>query len=213
MRETELNDSYFEETPAENRFNHKNPLVRFIERYRVNHIVKYVQDGGKVLELGCEACGNLKRCKGGFKVGLDISLSAIKSAPKYIPVVLGDARKTPFRTEEFDTIILAETLEHVNNPEKMISESKRLLKKGGRLVVTVPYETHITNVKSTLKKLGLMKLLFKGIPEGTTPYHIQFFTPKSIRQLIEKEFKIERVHTGPFPLVGPIIFVTAIKQR
>lgn len=211
MKDTELNDEYFRETPAIDRFTHKNPLVRFIERHRVGTVVRVVGYGGKLLEMGCEACGLIDRCNASEKFGMDISGEALENAPKHIKLVLGDARNSPFEGGYFDTVILAETLEHVKDPENMIKETKRVLKKGGRLVVTVPYETHITNVKKILKKIGLMKIFFRGIPEDTSPYHVQFFTPKSIRKLVARDLKVEKVWVGPFPIFGPIIFLSARK--
>ena len=211
MKPTELNDLYFQTTPSSVRYNHPNPLVRSIERYRVGKIAEMVGSGGRLLELGCETGSNLERCSAEMKVGLDISKEALRHMSRDIPCVLGDAARTPFKNDAFDTVILAETLEHVHNPAAMVSEAARVLKQKGRLVVTVPYETHITVVKNLLRKLGLMRLLFRGIPERTTEFHVQFFTPESLKRLLSVKFGVEKLWVGPFPVLGPIIFARANK--
>jgi len=53
----------------------------------------------------------------------------------------------------FDFIICIETLEHVTNDESVIKEFRRLLKPGGRIIISVPYkwfpfETHGVRVGS-----------------------------------------------------------------
>ncbi len=50
----------------------------------------------------------------------------------------GDAHKIPYKNNYFDTVILADVLEHVDKDEKALNESLRVLKKGGRLIITVP---------------------------------------------------------------------------
>jgi SAM-dependent methyltransferase len=46
----------------------------------------------------------------------------------------------PFAPATFDIILCSEVLEHVPEDEKAVSELRRVLKSGGELVVTVPYQ-------------------------------------------------------------------------
>ena len=51
-----------------------------------------------------------------------------------------DLRKTlPFKDEEFDTIILSDVLEHMPQPEKLWNEMNRILSKGGKIILNVPF--------------------------------------------------------------------------
>jgi SAM-dependent methyltransferase len=45
----------------------------------------------------------------------------------------------PFADASFDTAILSDVLEHVQNPEKLLSEIRRILAPGGRLLLNVPF--------------------------------------------------------------------------
>jgi SAM-dependent methyltransferase len=41
--------------------------------------------------------------------------------------------------ESFDTILLADVIEHLHSPEILFSEAQRILKPGGRIIVFVPF--------------------------------------------------------------------------
>ncbi len=45
----------------------------------------------------------------------------------------------PFPNSTFDTIIISEVLEHVANPEGVFSEMARILRPGGRILLSVPF--------------------------------------------------------------------------
>ena len=50
----------------------------------------------------------------------------------------GDALNLPFKDSSFDRIICAEVMEHVSDDEKACRELSRVLKKNGRIAITVP---------------------------------------------------------------------------
>lgn len=50
----------------------------------------------------------------------------------------GDALNLPFRDETFDRIICSEVMEHVDDDFKACSELSRVMKKHGRIAITVP---------------------------------------------------------------------------
>lgn len=75
-------------------------------------------------------------------VGVDFSLSGLEEMAKQDVagggLVCGDAMRLPFRAGTFDTVVAAEIIEHVGNPEALMSEGARVLAPGGRLIVTTP---------------------------------------------------------------------------
>ena len=44
----------------------------------------------------------------------------------------------PFENNYFDLVISGQTLEHVPNPFNLVAEMKRVMKRGGRMVIIVP---------------------------------------------------------------------------
>lgn len=107
-----------------------------------------------VLDIGCGAGGKtiFYASKGVKKiVGVEI-LGKYKEeaeglAKKYgmdqkFEFVCADASKTPFEDETFDTIIMNDAMEHVDEPEKVLDECYRILKKNGRLYLNFPPYNH-----------------------------------------------------------------------
>jgi SAM-dependent methyltransferase len=53
--------------------------------------------------------------------------------------IIGDAHCLPFASESFSGAVSTEVLEHVRDPQRMIDELGRILKPGGRLVLTTRF--------------------------------------------------------------------------
>ncbi len=99
-----------------------------------------------LLDLGC-GTGKLTitLAKMGFDVhGIDISPRLIKVAKKTakkeklnINFVVGDIRRLNLK-KKFDCIVLSEVLEHIKDDASLLKSTKKLLKKNGKLFVSVP---------------------------------------------------------------------------
>lgn len=72
--------------------------------------------------------------------GVDSYDKVIEYGKKKYPHIkfkVANAEKLPFKAQEFDLIICYETIEHITKPLKALEEMKRILKKGGRLILTM----------------------------------------------------------------------------
>jgi ubiquinone/menaquinone biosynthesis C-methylase UbiE len=49
-----------------------------------------------------------------------------------------DARWLPFPDETFDCVVLADVIEHIDGPEVVMEEARRVLRSGGQILVTTP---------------------------------------------------------------------------
>ncbi len=70
----------------------------------------------------------------------------------------------PFERESFDSAILTQVLEHVFNPDIMLSEIHRVLKPGGQLLLSVPFawdEHEQPHDYARYSSFGLIHLLEK----------------------------------------------------
>jgi len=81
----------------------------------------------------------LKR-KGYDAYGIDINEKKVKWAKKNCRAkyMLGSAESIPFKDSTFDIVILLATLEHIIDRGKALSEINRVLKKNGKVIITVP---------------------------------------------------------------------------
>ena len=70
-------------------------------------------------------------------------------------LVCGDATRMPFRDGSFDVAFHQGLLEHFRDPGPLLDENRRVLAKGGTLLVDVPQKYHVyTLVKHVLIPLG-----------------------------------------------------------
>ena len=98
---------------------------------------------GNVLEVGC-GVGAFSQKLGERSenvIGLDLDRKAINCAKSFnrdVDFVVGDAQHLPFKKDVFTLGICAETLEHVPDDAKALSELHKVTKGSGHLFVTVP---------------------------------------------------------------------------
>src|SRR5262249_41741994 len=89
---------------------------------------------GRVLDIGC-GLQPYRKLLGPMVteyVGLD------RVSPFAVPDVEGDARALPFGDRSFDSVLCTQVLEHVVDPRATLREIGRVLRSGGRLVLTCP---------------------------------------------------------------------------
>ncbi len=68
-------------------------------------------------------------------------IAALKRRLGHLPnlsLQVGSADNMPFKDEQFDLVIHCEVLEHIPDDKKTVSELWRVLKPGGRLILSVP---------------------------------------------------------------------------
>jgi 2-polyprenyl-6-hydroxyphenyl methylase/3-demethylubiquinone-9 3-methyltransferase len=99
-------------------------------------------DGLHVLDVGCGtgAFSLTASRRGGVVTSLDIGTRLLARArAKGVPkVVAGDAIVLPFADGRFDVVLSSECIEHTTDPRRAVAEMVRVLRPGGRLVVTCP---------------------------------------------------------------------------
>lgn len=164
----------------------------------INYILKLIGESkarGKILDLGC-ATGNFLSAAGDMgwdTYGVDISTTAIHIAQNrgLTNMFASKIEDINFPDDFFDVVVALHTLEHVSNLVKTIREIRRILKKGGMVVIKVPnsgcYEKFPMKILEKLK--NIMKR-FLGVNDKT-PYgfrleHLNYFSPAILKKVLKK---------------------------
>jgi len=98
-------------------------------------------------------------------------------------MIVGDVEVYEWENEldnNFDFIIFADVLEHLRNPQKVISRVKKFLKEDGYILTSIPNIGHNAIIMN-LKK-GIFDYTETGLLDNT---HIHLFTRKSITEMFE----------------------------
>ena len=106
----------------------------------------------RVLDVGC-GFGALSLTlseAAGFDVAamdiLETRIASVRSkrtardpaAASRVRLVRANAEALPFRAATFDAVVATEVLEHLNEPERFLRETRRVLRDGGRFFMTTP---------------------------------------------------------------------------
>jgi SAM-dependent methyltransferase len=134
--------------------------------------------GKRVLDLGCRS-GALTRhfLEGNSVVGLDVDAAALeKAAALGIEPVQADVEeRLPFEDASFDAVVAGELFEHLQFPDALVAEIRRVLRPGGVVVGSVP---NAFRVQSRLRFL-------RGRPPEDDPTHLRMFSPAALRRLLD----------------------------
>lgn len=124
----------------------------------LNNEIQMVKQTDIILNIGSGGIVSEK-----FSV-LNNKLISIDVDPDRKPDIVMDATKMNFKDNSFDIVFMIEVLEHIPDPRKAINEIYRVLKPGGRVVLSTPFIFGIHDVPYDYfryTKYGL-KVLFKG---------------------------------------------------
>lgn len=97
----------------------------------------------RFLDVGTSTGTNLRLLTGlGFSnvVGVELNPDAAEFARKKtgVEVVVADSTALPFENNEFDCVFATDVIEHIENDEAALKELARVLRPGGKLIITVP---------------------------------------------------------------------------
>lgn len=124
-------------------------------------------------------------------VGFEFSKDGIRQSRESMkdePFIINGSllERLPFEDNLFDFILCSETLEHLDGLEIALDELKRVLKKCGKLLITVPNFT---------------KLSFEYIREivsGKDPTHIHRYNFCRWEKILSRHFKIKKITSSSF---------------
>jgi ubiquinone/menaquinone biosynthesis C-methylase UbiE len=118
------------------------PAVRLFKT--VNLIGKWVEEDIRLLDVGCGDATVISCLKRGNLFGLDISHNILEMAtddPR-LRLIQAYSEKMPFRRSVFDVVVCLEVLEHVEDPKSVLREIRRIVKPGGRVLISIPVASY-----------------------------------------------------------------------
>jgi ubiquinone biosynthesis O-methyltransferase len=190
---------------------------------KLDYIVKNIQTvfGSakcKILEIGC-GNGNISTVLASYGhevLAIDISEDCIGYAAalkkklnlKNLSFKVSNGTEIQGVGEPYDAVICSEVLEHLDNPESVVSKAYSVLKPGGILIVTVPNgygpwelsvkvgsklseliskNAGLANLQRSIsalnKHLSLGDMCVQSVNAGDGSAHVQFFTRKQLHQI------------------------------
>jgi 2-polyprenyl-3-methyl-5-hydroxy-6-metoxy-1,4-benzoquinol methylase len=172
-------------------------------QFSSHHWLKSLSGSGhQILDIGCGE-GELAQelAEQNEVVGVDIlSTPRNRGALKdYVQIDLENgslADNEKLYGSKFDRILLPDVLEHLRNPERVLSDCQELLAPDGRILVSLPNVANITVRFSLL--FGRWSYSDRGILDKT---HVRFYTRKSGKRLIEGcGYRVVQTRTSIMPI-------------
>ncbi len=165
------------------RYENAGPLEQYA---RTRFLLEWVGVGKRVLELGCSTgyMSRLLKSQQCRIVGVEQDASAASRAREFCEwVIVADLNESDWLKDvsgSFDVILMADVLEHLVHPDRLLRILGVLLNPGACLVVSLPNVVHWrTRLKILLGK-------FDYVGEGTLDCtHLRFFSLRSARTLLE----------------------------
>ena len=125
-----------------------------ILRQRIDWMVDQAR-GPRILDVGCsEGVLEILLAREGFNVtGVDINAEALAFArdllaqePEEVRArvrfVHGDLAQARLLDDRFDTLVMGEILEHLEDPQELLDRSLDLIRPDGRVIITTPFGYH-----------------------------------------------------------------------
>ena len=181
-----------ENAPLEKHDDHSAPLATTGERLMTDnrtdnateHLHRYalacaLARGLDTLDIACgEGYGsNLLALHAASVVGVDVSPDAVAHAArrydrKGLRFLHGSAIAIPLPNASVDLVVSFETLEHLDDHDGMLAEIRRVLRRGGTLIMSSPDKRY-----------------YSDAPGYTNPYHVRELYCDEFRTLIRRHFQ------------------------
>jgi 2-polyprenyl-3-methyl-5-hydroxy-6-metoxy-1,4-benzoquinol methylase len=156
---------------------------------------------GNILDIGC-ATGKLgedimQMKNPGSYVGIEVVPSIAEIAKKRLTkVYVGRAEEvlTRLKSNSFDWVIMADSLEHTIDPWSILEQVNRVLNKDGHLLISLPNVRNLGVITELLVK-GTWNYRDFGIMDKG---HLRFFTKKTILGILEEGgFSVKKIYSNP----------------
>jgi ubiquinone/menaquinone biosynthesis C-methylase UbiE len=167
-----------------------NLLISWKKYIKIDNNTKFLQVGGAVFDV-------INQIKIGKRYAIDPLADFYKEKFNLdygeVNFKKGVGEKIPYPDKFFDVVILANVIDHVSSPEKVLSECRRVLKEDGLFYLDVYIATEgfirISKIWAFIQKVFMNKIF--------NIHHPFMFSIKDVKKLLKKgEFKIIEDNVG-----------------
>jgi 2-polyprenyl-3-methyl-5-hydroxy-6-metoxy-1,4-benzoquinol methylase len=182
---------------------------------RARFLREHVGAGDSVLDVGCGEGSFAAELAslGASVVGIDVAEEPLRRARELHPeldlrVVDGEG-SWELAVSSFDVVWAGEVIEHVADTAGWLSEVRRVLRPGGRLLLSTPAHGPLT-----MLRLALSRRAFAAHfdPRGE---HLRFYARATLRELLE-DFRFQEIEVraagGP-PGAHRLLLARAVRSR
>lgn len=85
---------------------------------------------------------------------------------------VGDVTRLPYEDGSFETAVSFEVIEHLDRPEDLVEEAKRVLREDGTFIVSTPDKQAYSNDRNSVN-----------------PFHVSEMYPLEFREILERHFE------------------------
>jgi predicted TPR repeat methyltransferase len=168
-------------------------------RILIDLISRYANGSGVLLDLGAAGgeLGDALRTKFPRRIGFEYDVDRIADLhARFDQAVIADLETVRRLPPRAGSIVLADVLEHLRDPSKLLKCVRESLSPHGHVFVSVP------NIANITVRLGLLFGIFeyreRGILDSS---HLRFYTMRSIKREVEGAgFRIVAIRGSSVPI-------------
>ena len=145
--------------------------------------------------------------KDALLVGCEISFRrALRIKAKGFRVVVAQSEALPFREGVFQLVTLVEVIEHTESPARSLDEVRRVLGRGGRLMLTTPNYPmkRLFDLRAAVRQRSLSRL-------RDDPTHISPMSAARLERLLEPRFDSVQLEGTAIPGEGRVRALGGLK--
>ncbi len=168
----------------------ENLFEPYFRKRRMGMIGRHIKRGSVVCDIGCGFDGTvLRELRGKIKKGIGIDKKV--SSEKFENIELRKALisgKLP-KIQKADYVFMLAVIEHLDKPEEVLQECRKVLKDGGKIMLTTPSPKS----RFILEFLSMLRL----VSPDEIRDHKNYFSPQDLRRLLA-DCGFKDVHTELF---------------
>jgi SAM-dependent methyltransferase len=169
-------------------------IDRWLRRYRVGRVQRYIEAGlsgrGVLVDVGCGDGTILRELSSRFARGVGYDMKTPSSTTGNVEIVNAYlSRAIPLPDASADVVVMLALIEHMDDPEPLLRDARRVLREGGRIVITTP----APSCDPLLRMMAFLRMVSREEIRD----HKHYYSRPALRDLLSR-CGYSHVRTGAF---------------